>query len=227
MSTNGTGVTDESGASAARERLFARGAAALTDEELIALVLGSAKGTGLGAARRLLARFGSIRGVLAARADDLARERGLGPARVAALKCVLSLAERALEDAIVRPVAFGAAADVSRYLRLKLGGLEREVFAALFLDSQHRLIEYRDLFYGTLDSATVHPREVLRTALDLNAAAVILAHNHPSGVAEPSRADLALTERLRSVLALVEIRLLDHLVVVSDRTVSLAERGLL
>lgn len=227
ISANGTGVTRRDTSREPRERLIARGPSALTDAELLALVLGSASGDGIRLATRLLYHFGSLQALLSASVEALAAQSGLGPARISAIRAVLALAERAIEAGIERPVAFGAASDVSRFLRLKLGALEREVFGALFLDSQHRLIEYRELFFGTLDSATVHPREVLRAALDLNAAAVILAHNHPSGVAEPSRADLALTERLRSVLGLVDIRLLDHLVVVSDRAVSLAERGLL
>lgn len=227
ISANGTGITRRDTSREPRERLIARGPSALTDAELLALVLGSASGDGIRLATRLLSHFGSLQTVLSAPVEALAAQSGLGPARISAIRAVLALAERAIEAGIERPVAFGAASDVSRFLRLKLGALEREVFGALFLDSQHRLIEYRELFFGTLDSATVHPREVLRAALDLNAAAVILAHNHPSGVAEPSRADLALTERLRSVLSLVDIRLLDHLVVVADRAVSLAERGLL
>ena len=121
----------------------------------------------------------------------------------------------------------GASTDVSRYLRVRIGRSEREIFGALFLDSQHRLIEYRELFFGTLDSATVHPREVLKAAMELNAGAVILAHNHPSGVAEPSQADEVITRRLRSALALVDIRVLDHLVVGDGACVSFAERGLL
>jgi DNA repair protein RadC len=227
MAANDREITFRTTDERPRERLFARGVEALSDAELLALVLRSAGGDSLRVAVALLDRFGTLRALFAAAADRLLRERGLGPAGTAALLAVPALAERALRAELLRPVSIGAATDVGRFLRLRLAGREREVFAALFLDSQHRLIEYRELFLGTLDSATVHPREVLRYALELNAAAVILAHNHPSGVAEPSRADIALTERLRSVLALVDIRLLDHLVVVPGLAVSFAERGLI
>jgi len=230
MSTNGDAITglEPRGDDGPRARLYARGAAALSDAELLALALRCRRAKEAAAtARRLLARFGSIGGVLAARPQQLLGVAGIDAARAAALAVVLELAERASTLGIAHAPVFGASSDVSRFLRLRLGRCRREVFGVLFLDSQHRLIEYRALFFGTVDSATVHPREVLRAAMDLNAAAVILAHNHPSGVAEPSRADVALTERLRSALSLVDIRVLDHLVVVPTGTVSFAERGLL
>ena len=128
---------------------------------------------------------------------------------------------------MVREEVFGASADVRRYLRHRLGGRPREVFGALFLDAQHRLIAFRELFQGTVDSATVHPREVLRETLALNAAALILVHNHPSGVAEPSTSDVRITERLRHALQLIDVRVLDHIVVSATDAVSMAERGLL
>jgi len=208
--------------------MLRRGADGLSDAELLSLVLGGGGGPQhCRLAHALLGRFGTVHALLSAQAHSLVRVPGLGPARTASLKAVLGLAERILEPAPKCGVFLGASTDVSRYLRVRIGRSEREIFGALFLDSQHRLIEYRELFFGTLDSATVHPREVLKAAMELNAGAVILAHNHPSGVAEPSRADVVLTERLRSVLALVDIRLLDHLVVAPDRAVSMAERGLL
>jgi len=243
MSTNGDAITGSSRSErrddrchkpcheGARERLIRRGAGALSDAELLSLVMRSRRDAdGLALAHRLLARFGAVGAVLAARPAQLLEVVGTNRAnraRASALAAVLELAERATAMPIERTPVFGASSDVSRFLRMRLGRCRREVFGVLFLDSQHRLIEYRALFFGTVDSATVHPREVLRAAMDLDAAAVILAHNHPSGVAEPSRADVALTERLRSVLSLVDIRVLDHLVVVPNGTVSLAERGLL
>jgi DNA repair protein RadC len=230
MSTNGDAITARGrhDGESPRARFFTRGAAALSDAELLALALRARHvDRALAVARRLLARFGSIAAVLAAGPQDLLGVAGVDAARVATLGVVLELALRATAGNVARAPVFGASSDVSRYLRMRLGRCRREVFGVLFLDSQHRLIEYRALFFGTVDSATVHPREVLRAAMDVNAAAVILAHNHPSGVAEPSRADVALTERLRSVLSLVDIRVLDHLVVVPAGTVSFAERGLL
>jgi DNA repair protein RadC len=122
---------------------------------------------------------------------------------------------------------FSSPTEVKQFLKLKLGEAEREIFAVLFLDNRHRLIEYQELFFGTIDGASIHPREVLKAAMKCNAAAVILAHNHPSGVAEPSRADDAITQRLKDALALVDVRVLDHLIIGSEEPVSMAEMGLL
>ena len=161
------------------------------------------------------------------RSEELSRKPGIGPAKATTIAAAVALAERYLACAMVREEVFSASADVRRYLRHRLGGRPREVFAALFLDAQHRLIAFRELFQGTVDSATVHPREVLRETLALNAAALILVHNHPSGVAEPSTSDVRITERLRHALQLIDVRVLDHIVVSGTEAVSMAERGLL
>jgi DNA repair protein RadC len=168
-----------------------------------------------------------LRGLLRAPPRHLAAVRGLGPARIALLKAVLALGERHAEAGIAdRPLLTDTRA-VRHYLQHKLSGQEREVFACLFLDARHRLIGFEHLFLGSVDRASVHPREVLKRALAHNAAAVILAHNHPSGHPEPSPSDLRLTEELRALLMQIDVRVIDHVVVGHGATVSLAERGLL
>ncbi|NJN53162.1 MAG: DNA repair protein RadC [Gammaproteobacteria bacterium] len=223
------GITLWPGGERPRTRLIERGLDGLSDAELLALVLRSGQGKldAVALGRSLLARFGSLQDLLAADFNRLLQAPGLGPAKAAALRAVVGLSERCLEQTVRASLAFAGSADVSRFVRQRLGCRGREVFAVLLLDSQHRLIEYRELFLGTLDAAVVHPREVLKSVMEVNAAAVIFAHNHPSGVAEPSRADVALTERLKSVLALVDVRVLDHIVVSRGAVVSMAERGLL
>jgi DNA repair protein RadC len=223
------GITRWPPAEQPRRRLQVRGLDGLTDAELLALVLRTGQG-GLDAvalARRLLGEFGSLAGLLGADLRQLLATPGIGPAKAAALKAIPGLAERCLEHTVRAGVVCRGSAAVGQYLRQRLGAHRREVFAVLLLDAQHRLIDYRELFLGTLDAAVVHPREVVRAVIEAGAAAVIFAHNHPSGVAEPSRADIALTERLHSALALIDVRVLDHFVVASTTTVSLAERGLL
>jgi DNA repair protein RadC len=211
-----------------RERLLNRGADALSDAELLAVLLrsGSRHEDAVSLARRLLSEFGSVRGLLDGSAEQLLGVRGLGAAGVGSLLAARALGERYLAAPVIREAVFRGSVDVRRYLRQRLGGREQEVFAALFLDTQHRLIRFEELFFGTVDSATVHPREVLRRAIACNAAAVIFAHNHPSGIAEPSGSDLAITERLKSLLECVDVRVLDHLVVSASQVVSMAERGL-
>jgi DNA repair protein RadC len=212
-----------------REKLLARGPQALADAELLALLLRTGlAGTGvLQMAQQLLARFGGIGGLMRAGPDDLASVRGLGPAKRAELAAVLEIARRALVAEVAQRPLFDAPQAVKQYLRLQLGHLAHEVFAVLFLDHQHRLLAMEEMFRGTLSQTSVYPREVVKRALALNAAAVVLAHNHPSGVAEPSRADEHLTQSLKSALALVDVRVLDHLVVGACDVVSFAERGLL
>ncbi len=212
-----------------RERLIACGADGLSDAELLALLLrtGSRSRDAVQLARDLLRDYKTLRALLDAPVAELAGRPGVGPAKAAALAAAVALAERYLACAVVREEVFGASADVRRYLRHRLGGRSREVFGALFLDAQHRLIAFREIFLGTVDSATVHPREVLRETLTLNAAAVIFVHNHPSGVAEPSASDVKITERLRHVLQLIDVRVLDHIVVSGADAISMAERGLL
>ena len=212
-----------------RGRLLTMGSGALRDSELLALCLGqgSAGCAATEIARRLLLRFGSIGQVLRARPEQLLAEKGLGRARVAAIKSVTALAERALVEQVEAAPVLHSADAVKQLLMLRLDRQERELFSALFLDTRHRLLSYEVLFAGTIDSASVYPREILRRCLALNAAAIILAHNHPSGLAEPSVADIALTERLQPLLAEVGVRLLDHVVVGRGQTVSMAERGLI
>ena len=212
-----------------RERLLKQGAAVLSDAELLAVCLGTGDGRTdvITFARTLLAAFGGLRGVLLASPARLAAVRGLGPARIALLKAVLALGERHAEAGIAdRPLLTDTGA-VRRFLQHKLAGSEREIFACLFLDARHRLIGFESLFMGSVDRASVHPREVLKRALVHNAAALILAHNHPSGHPEPSPSDLKLTEELRALLMQIDVRVVDHVIVGHGVTVSMAERGLL
>ncbi len=212
-----------------RERLLTAGPGALSDAELLAVCLGTGDGETdvLSFARNLLSSFAGLRGLLLAAPERLARVRGLGPARIALLKAVLALGERHAEAGIAdRPLLSDTAA-VRRYLQHALSASEREVFACLFLDARHRFIGFERLFFGSVDRASVHPREVLKRALAHNAAALILAHNHPSGHPEPSPSDLRLTEELRQLLMQIDVRVIDHVIVGHGATVSLAERGLL
>ena len=212
-----------------REKLLAQGPAALADAELIALLLrtGLPGVSVLQLAHDLLMQFGGLRGLLHAEAAALKRVKGLGPAKRAEIAAILELARRSLaEELAARPV-FDAPAKVKDYLRLQIGTRPHEVFAVVFLDAQNRLLALEEMFRGTLTQTSVYPREVVKRALDLHAAAVILAHNHPSGAAEPSRADEYLTQTLKSALNLVDVRVLDHLVVSQADVVSFAERGLL
>lgn len=212
-----------------REKLLARGPQALADAELLALLLRTGiQGTPvLQLAQQLLDAFGGWHGLLHAGVADLAQIKGLGPAKRAEIAAVLEIARRSLLQELAQRPVFDAPEAVKQYLRLKLAGLTHEVFAVLFLDAQHRLIALEEMFRGSLTQTSVYPREVIKRGLDLGAAAVILAHNHPSGVAEPSQADAALTQALQQALALVDMRVLDHLVVGAGEVVSLAERGLL
>jgi DNA repair protein RadC len=212
-----------------RERLFAHGAAALTDAELIAVVLGAghARASALDVARDLLGRHRSLSALFGESLPALAGTQGIGPARAAKLKAGVELARRLLREEMTHGDALTSPEAVRDYLRLSLASLPHEAFVVLFLDSQHRLLAADELFRGTLAQTSVYPREVVKAALARNAAAVIFAHNHPSGVAEPSRADELLTQALKQALALVDIRTLDHFVVAGHRVVSFAERGLL
>lgn len=212
-----------------REKLLARGPQALADAELLALLLrtGLAGRGVLGFAQDLLDRFDGLPGLLAAPPEALAAVKGLGPAKRAELIAVLEIARRVLAVRLRELPVFESPQSVKDYLRLALGTRPHEVFAALFLDHQQRLLAFEELFRGTLSQTSVYPREVVKRALALNASAIILAHNHPSGLAEPSRADEALTQALKAALALVDVRVLDHIVVAAASTVSFAERGLL
>jgi DNA repair protein RadC len=212
-----------------REKLLAQGAAALADAELIALLLrtGLPGVSVLQLAQQLLDRFGGIPGLLHTDVASLTQVKGLGPAKRAELAAVIELARRALAQELAQRPVFDAPAKVKQYLQLQLGTREYEVFAVLFLDAQSRLIKFEELFRGTLTQTSVYPREVVKRALTLGCAAVILSHNHPSGAAEPSRADEYLTQTLKSALQLIDVRVLDHLVVGHGEVVSFAERGLL
>ncbi len=212
-----------------REKLLAQGPAALADAELLALLLRTGlKGMGvLQMAEQMLKELGGMAGLLQAAPQRLARIKGIGPAKRAELLAVIEMARRGMSAQLRESPVFTAPQVVKEYLQLQLGALPHEVFWVLFLDAQHRLIAAEELFRGTLTQTSVYPREVVKQALAHNAAAVILAHNHPSGVLEPSRADELLTQTLKSSLALVDVRVLDHLVVGRASAVSFAERGLL
>ena len=209
-----------------REKLLALGADHLSDAELLAVFLrtGVAAASAVDLARELVARFDGLRGLLAADADTFCAARGLGAAKYAQLQAVVELSRRHLAEELQRGDALRDPAGTRRYLQVRLRDEPRELFGMLLLDNQHRVIAFEALARGTIDAAAVYPREVVRCALGRNAAAVILAHNHPSGVAEPSAADRDLTERLIAALRTVDIRVLDHFVV-GDDCVSFAERG--
>ena len=211
-----------------REKLLSRGPAALSDTELLALLLrsGIPGKNVLQLAQELVDRFGGVAGLLHMPAEALKTVKGLGPAKRAELVAVLELARRALAQQLTQKPLFNTPQAVRDYLQLQLGGLHHEVFAVLFLDSQHRLIALEEMFRGTLTQTSVYPREVVKQALTLNASSVVLAHNHPSGTAQPSRADEALTHTLKAALALVDVRVLDHFVVTASQAVSMAELGL-
>ena len=212
-----------------REKLLARGPAALADAELVALLLRTGvRGLPvLQLAQHLLDHFDGLPGLLHASPDDLRRVKGLGPAKRAEVCAVLELARRSLTRQLTERPVFDSPTRVKDHLRLHLGHLQHEVFAVLFLDAQNRLMCLEEMFRGTLTQTSVYPREVVRRALELHAAAVVLAHNHPSGVAEPSRADEYLTATLKSALALVDVRVLDHIIVGQGQALSMAEQGLL
>jgi DNA repair protein RadC len=211
-----------------RERLLALGPESLADAELLAILLrtGARGKSAVDLARDLLSRFGSVSALLESR-QGAGGTPGLGQAKLAQLKAALELARRALKEEISTRSALTSPKAVRDYLRLALSGREHEVFVVLLLDAQHRVIASEELFRGTLTQTSVYPREVVKCALKHNAAAAIFAHNHPSGVAEPSHADEILTRSLKSALALVDIQVLDHFIVAGSRTMSFAERGLL
>ena len=212
-----------------REKLIARGPAALGDAELLALLLrtGVAGKNVLQMSRELLDTFGGIAGLLHTGADDLKKVKGLGgTAKRAELIAVLELARRALAERLRERAVFDSPGAVGQYLQLHIASRPYEVFVALFLDAQHRLIAMEELFRGTLTQTSVYPRELVVRALHHHAAAVVLAHNHPSGSVDPSRADEALTQSLKAALGLVDVRVLDHVIVAAGHTLSMAERGL-
>jgi DNA repair protein RadC len=222
-------ITDWPLAERPREKLLERGPQSLSDAELLAIFLrtGVRGKTAVDVARELLARFGGLRGLLLANPETLCETAGLGAAKAAQLQAVLELARRHLGEKLERGAALNSSRDTRDYLQALLRDRGEEVFCCLFLDNRHRVLAFEELFRGTLNGTAVYPREVVKHALRHNAAAVIFAHNHPSGVAEPSRADEVLTARLKEALALVDIRVLDHVVVGDGDMVSFSERGLL
>ena len=211
-----------------REKLLARGANALSDAELLAIFLrvGVKGKTAVDLARELLQNFGSLRQLFDADAEKFCETHGMGEAKYVQLQAVLEMSRRYLAEKLRRGDPLNDPDAVRFYLTSKLRDYRFEVFSCLFLDTRHRVIEYEELFKGTIDGASVHPREVVRRALYHNAAAVIFAHNHPSGVAEPSQADERITGKLKDALNLIDVRVLDHFVI-GDQVVSFAERGLL
>jgi DNA repair protein RadC len=210
-----------------RERLLLAGPASLSDGELLALLLGTGiRGRNAAEiARSALEEWGGLTNLFGAGAAELARTKGVGPARAAKIVAALELSRRYLAAPQDARSSLHAPVDAARFFKARLLDLPHEVFCCLFLDTRHRLIRYEELFRGTIDGATVYPREVVKRALHHNASAVIAGHNHPSGVSEPSEADRSITLKLAKALALVEIRLLDHVVVSRGGHVSLAERG--
>ncbi len=212
-----------------REKLLSKGSAALSDAELLAIFLrtGVSGKSAVDLARELLTRFGSLSALCAADEQALCEQIGMGQAKYAQLQAVMEMARRALMEKIARGSALNSPSAVREYLRLRLQALQHEVFVVLFLDAQNRIIAVEDLFRGTLTQTSVYPREVVKRALHYNAGAVIFAHNHPSGVAEPSHADETLTQALKQALALIDVRVLDHFIVAGCGVLSFAERGLL
>ena len=210
-----------------RERLLAHGPQSLSDAELLAIFLrtGVRGKSAVDLARELLGKFGSLGQLLGANRQLFCQSPGLGDAKYAQLQAILEMARRHLSEDLRRDTVMSSAQLTRQFLQAQLRHEQREVFAVLYLDNQHQLLVYEPLFFGTIDGAAVYPREVVKRALELNASALIIAHNHPSGIAEPSQADIAITRRLREALSLVDIRLLDHCIVAGQQVTSLAERG--
>ncbi len=223
----GMAITDWAAAERPREKLLQRGATALSDAELLAIFLrtGVPGKTAVDLARDLLDGFGGLRPILEASLAEFCQGKGLGEAKYVQLQAVLEMARRHLAEPLKRGEALTSPEYTRRFLTAHLRHHPYEVFACLFLDNRHRVIRYDELFFGTIDGASVHPREIVRRCIQHNAAAVIFAHNHPSGIAEPSRADRDLTSRLVAVLALIDVRVLDHFVIGDGEAVSFAERG--
>ncbi len=214
---------------ALRSKVLNETAASLSESELLAVLLqtGSRSGPALDLSSRLLVRFGGLRKLLNAERQTLAAESGIGEARLAILRVLPELARRYFEETLPRGEAIRSPADTETFLLARLRDRPHEVFCCLYLDNRHRVLYFEELFRGTIDGTSVYPREVVKQALAVNAAAIILAHNHPSGVAEPSQADERITRRVKSALELVDIRLLDHLIIGDGTSTSLASRGML
>ncbi len=212
-----------------QEKLLTHGAKSLSDAELLALFIrsGTRGRTAIDIGRELLIEFGSLRQILTADHNRICDFRGCGPAKYALLQASLEIGRRFLDQTLRKQGPLNSSHQAADFLTYQLRDLKREVFAIIYLDTRHQVIDYEELFSGTLNGAAVHPREVVRSVLEYNASAVILAHNHPSGIAEPSQSDTTLTRRLRKSLALIDVRLLDHLVIGDGEYVSMSDRGLL
>jgi DNA repair protein RadC len=222
-------ITDWPADDRPREKLLSKGAQSLSDAELVAIFLrtGIRGKSAVDLAREALRHCGSLSALCSASGRQLCALPGLGAAKYAQLQAVLEMARRALREKIDNGAALNSPHAVRDYLRLRLQGRQHEVFAGVFLDAQNRVLAVEELFHGTLTQTSVYPREIVKRALHHNAAALIFAHNHPSGVAEPSRADEMLTVALKQALALVDVKVLDHFVIGSDAAMSFAERGLI
>lgn len=222
-------ITDWPASERPREKLIELGAEALSDAELLAIFLrvGVVGKSAVDLARDLLSQFGSLNGIFAADEHALSQVHGIGSSKYVQLQAIFEMSRRALNEQLQQRDVFQSPQQVRDYLVLKLGALTREVFMVLFLDAQNRLNSAEELFSGTLTQTSVYPREVVKRAMHHNAASVILAHNHPSGVAQQSAADELLTQQLKQALALVDVRVLDHFIVAGNQTLSFAERGLL
>lgn len=212
-----------------REKLIEKGATSLSDAELLAIFLrtGLRGKSAVDLARQLILEFGGLRSLLQADRKSFCSKPGLGDAKYAQLQAVLEMSGRHLREGLQKGNALTSPQDTQRYLLMRMRDYPQEVFSCLFLDNKHRVIAFEEMFRGTIDSASVYPREIVKRALQHNAAALILAHNHPSGDPEPSAADRAITAKIRAALALVDIRVLDHCVVGDNRCVSFAEMGII
>ena len=210
-----------------REKLLKFGASHLSDAELLAVFLGGGLrgGSAVDLARQLITQFGGLRPLLDANNRVLLNTNGIGPARLARLRAAIELGTRHLQSTLQREGALSNPEDTKRFLSARMRHHNSEVFACLFLDTRNRVLAFHELFYGTINSTSVHPRDIVRKALEYNAAAVIATHNHPSGVTEPSRSDHALTQRLRKALELIDVRLIDHIIVGDGETISFSESG--
>jgi len=222
-------ITDWPASERPREKLIEMGADALSDAELLAIFLrvGVVGKSAVDLARDLLSQFGSLNGIFAATERELSQVHGIGTSKYVQLQAIFEMSRRALNEQLQARDVFQSPQQVRNYLVLKLGALTREVFMVLFLDAQNRLHAAEELFNGTLTQTSVYPREVVKRAIHHNAASVIFAHNHPSGVAQQSAADELITQQLKQALALVDVRVLDHFIVAGNQTLSFAERGLL
>ncbi len=212
-----------------RERLLQQGAHALSDAELLAILIrhGRKGQSAVDLSRKLLQQHKSLRGILNASLSEFCSELGLGTAKYCQLQAAAELGKRCLKEAVCNLPSIRHSQDAADFLIASLRDYQQEVFGALFLDNKHRVIQFEYLFYGTINTAAIYPREVIKRALFYNAAALIVAHNHPSGIAEPSTSDIAITDCLKQALALIDIKLLDHLVVAGNLAVSMANLGLM